>query len=175
MPLGWCDRCRKTILYDSTDDGPHLCGLCREEWEEFHMAHAKEIEDDNMRKTTSINGAYEIKKIEDAPVDVTTIDTVAPESTPIQENVQDDEWPTASIHVPKEIWEKIAAPKHYVGGRKYEPSKVAYDWDLDSNCGSALKYISRLGRKEGAAFEEDLCKAIRFLMLELEAIQEHKE
>lgn len=168
--IGWCDRCKKTILYDPTDDGPHLCDPCKEEWEKFHKAHAKEIKGDKMKKMTSINGAYEIKKVEGAPVDDTMIETVAPELTPIQ----DDGWPTATIHVSKEIWERIAAPNHYVGDRKHEPAMVAYDWGLDFNCGSALKYISRLGRKEGAAFEEDLCKAIRFLMLELEAIQEHK-
>lgn len=170
MPLGWCDRCKKTILYDSTDDGPHLCGLCKEEWEEFHMAHAKEIEEDKMRATMKVNEKRETKEIDDAPVEVEAIYATPPELTPAR-----DEWPTVSIHVPREIWEKIAAPRHYVGDRKYEPSKVAYDWDLDFNCGSALKYISRLGRKEGAEFEEDLCKAIRFLMLELEAIQEHKQ
>lgn len=171
MAIGWCERCKKTILYDSTEDGPYLCNLCREEWEELHMAHAKEIEEDKMRAKMKVNERNETKMMDDAPVGVEAIYVTPPELAP----VQDDEWPTASIHVPKEIWEKIAAPKHYVGGRKYEPSKVAFDWDLDSNCGSALKYISRLGRKEGAAFEEDLCKAIRFLMLELEAIQEHKQ
>lgn len=170
MPIGWCERCKKTIVYGPTDDEPHLCRLCKEEWDEFHMTHAKEIEEDKMRATTKVNEKREIKEIDDAPVEVGMVDAAAPELAP----VQDDVWPIASIHVSKEIWEKIAAPKHYVGGRKYEPSKVAYDWNLDSNCGSALKYISRLGRKEGADFEEDLCKAIRFLMLELEAIQEHK-
>ena len=164
-----------TLIYDPEEDGPHLCRLCKEEWDEFHMAHAKEIEEDKMRATMKVNEKRETKEMDDAPVEVGVVDTAAPDISPVQKNVQDDEWPTASIHVSKEIWERIAAPRHYIGDRKHEPAMVAYDWGLDFNCGSALKYISRLGRKEGAAFEEDLCKAIRFLMLELEAIQEHKE
>lgn len=172
MPLGWCDRCKKTILYDSTDDGPHLCGLCKEEWEEFHMAHAKEIEEDKMKATTKVNEKRETKEIDDAPVEVQ-----APDAPILFIGPDGPHYASYTIQIPidSKLAEEIFHPAHYIGGRKYEPAKVAYDWGLDFNLGSALKYISRAGRKDGNPVEKDLVKAIAFIIKELEAIQEHKQ
>jgi hypothetical protein len=63
----------------------------------------------------------------------------------------------------------IKAPSHYVDGRKYEPKDVIRDWGLNFNLGSAVKYISRAGRKGDKL--EDLRKAKQFLEFEIEAVE----
>lgn len=63
----------------------------------------------------------------------------------------------------------ISHPDHYCEGRKYEPKDVIYDWGLDFNLGSAVKYLSRAGRKENNSKEQDLKKAIQYIQFELEA------
>ena len=60
-----------------------------------------------------------------------------------------------------EDFDSVQNPAHYTDGRKYEPVKVIEDWDLDYHMGSALKYISRAGRKKSLI--EDLQKAIFYL------------
>lgn len=62
----------------------------------------------------------------------------------------------------------ISHPAHYCEGRKYEPKNVIADWDLDFFLGSAIKYISRAGRKRGNTKEQDLKKAIQYLEFEIE-------
>lgn len=62
----------------------------------------------------------------------------------------------------------ISHPAHYCEGRKYEPKNVIADWDLDFFLGSAIKYISRAGRKPGNTKEQDLKKAIQYLEFEIE-------
>lgn len=64
----------------------------------------------------------------------------------------------------------IKAPSHYVDGRKYEPKDVIRDWGLNFNLGSAVKYISRAGRKGDKL--EDLQKAKQFLEFEIEGSEE---
>ena len=64
----------------------------------------------------------------------------------------------------------ITKPDHYCKGRKYEPRKVIYDWGLDFNLGSAVKYISRAGRKGDKL--EDLKKAVQFLQFEIEELEQ---
>lgn len=64
--------------------------------------------------------------------------------------------------------DSVKHPQHYAEGRKYEPKDVIRDWGLNFNLGSAVKYISRAGRKGEAA--EDLRKAIQFLIFEVEAL-----
>lgn len=66
--------------------------------------------------------------------------------------------------------ELIKHPSHYTAGRKYEPKDVIRDWELNFNLGSAVKYISRAGRK-GDKIEE-LEKARQFLDFEIEALKE---
>ena len=63
--------------------------------------------------------------------------------------------------------DNITRPDHYCYGRKYEPKDVIRDWGLNFNLGSAVKYISRAGRKGDKA--EDLMKAMKFLEFEIEA------
>ena len=63
----------------------------------------------------------------------------------------------------------IEHPSHYCEGRKYEPRKVIHDWGLNFNLGSAVKYISRAGRKGSAL--EDLLKAQQFLEFEIEELE----
>ena len=63
----------------------------------------------------------------------------------------------------------IAHPSHYTDGRKYEPKDVIRDWALNFNLGSAVKYISRAGRKDDILV--DLKKARQFLDFEIEAVE----
>lgn len=65
--------------------------------------------------------------------------------------------------------ELIKHPSHYTAGRKYEPKDVIRDWELNFNLGSAVKYISRAGRKGDKI--EDLEKARQFLDFEIEALK----
>lgn len=67
----------------------------------------------------------------------------------------------------------INHPPHYAEGRKHEPKDVIRDWGLNYNLGSAVKYISRAGRKENMI--QDIDKAIAFLGFEREALLEEKE
>jgi hypothetical protein len=64
----------------------------------------------------------------------------------------------------------VNRPSHYVEGRQYEPLKVIEDWQLNYRLGSALKYISRAGRKDPSKTVEDLRKSIFYLEREIEAI-----
>ena len=64
----------------------------------------------------------------------------------------------------------IHNPSHYTSGRKYEPKDVIRDWGLNFNLGSAVKYISRAGRKDDIV--QDLMKAVEFINFEIEAIRE---
>ena len=64
----------------------------------------------------------------------------------------------------------IEHPAHYAAGRRYEPKDVIRDWNLNFNLGSAVKYISRAGRKDDAI--EDLRKAIQFIQFEIDYLKE---
>ena len=59
--------------------------------------------------------------------------------------------------------EMVDHPDHYKGERKYEPIDVIEDWGLGFCDGNALKYISRLGRKDPNKTIEDIDKAIWYL------------
>lgn len=67
----------------------------------------------------------------------------------------------------------ISRPSHYTEGRKYEPKDVIRDWGLNFNLGSAVKYLSRAGRKD--AMINDLEKAKTFIQFEIEALAEEGE
>jgi len=62
-------------------------------------------------------------------------------------------------------------PDHYKGGRKYEPIDVIEDWELCYHLASALKYISRNGRKPGEDRVRGLKKAVWFLERKIEKIE----
>lgn len=66
----------------------------------------------------------------------------------------------------------ITHPAHYCDGRRYEPKDVIRDWGLNFNLGSAVKYISRAGRKDDIL--QDLRKASEFLHLEIDAIEKER-
>lgn len=65
--------------------------------------------------------------------------------------------------------DKIKHPSHYAEGRNYEPKDVIRDWGLNFNLGSAVKYISRAGRKDDIV--QDLKKAQQFIQFEIDAIE----
>ena len=65
--------------------------------------------------------------------------------------------------------EKVKHPSHYTEGRKFEPKDVIRDWKLNFNLGSAVKYVSRAGRKDDIV--QDLKKAQQFIQFEIDAIE----
>jgi hypothetical protein len=69
--------------------------------------------------------------------------------------------------------DKIKHPSHYAEGRKYEPKDVIRDWGLNFNLGSAVKYISRAGRKDDIV--QDLKKAQQFIQFEIDAIETERQ
>lgn len=70
------------------------------------------------------------------------------------------------------FYDNVSRPSHYAEGRRYEPKDVIRDWGLNFNLGSAVKYISRAGRK--GPILEDLRKARQFIDFEISAIEEQK-
>lgn len=72
-----------------------------------------------------------------------------------------------------ERYDVVARPSHYAAGRKYEPKDVIRDWNLNFNLGSAVKYISRAGRKDDIL--QDLRKAKQFLEFEIDALENERE
>jgi hypothetical protein len=70
------------------------------------------------------------------------------------------------------FYDNVSRPSHYAEGRKYEPKDVIRDWGLNFNLGSAVKYISRAGRK--GPILEDLRKARQFIDFEISAIEAQK-
>lgn len=67
-------------------------------------------------------------------------------------------------------YDNVHKPSHYTEGRKYEPKDVIRDWGLNFNLGSAVKYVSRAGRKDDII--QDLRKAQEFIQFEIEALEE---
>ena len=67
-------------------------------------------------------------------------------------------------------YDNVHKPSHYTEGRKYEPKDVIRDWNLNFNLGSAVKYLSRAGRKDDII--QDLKKAQEFIQFEIEALEE---
>ena len=65
----------------------------------------------------------------------------------------------------------VKHPAHYCYG-KYEQKDVIRDWGLNFNLGSAVKYISRAGRKDDII--QDLKKAKQFLEFEIEALEKER-
>ncbi|HAC0714664.1 TPA_asm: DUF3310 domain-containing protein [Listeria monocytogenes] len=63
--------------------------------------------------------------------------------------------------------DNINNPTHYTQGN-IECIDYIYDKKLNFALGSAIKYITRAGHKEGSTKEQDLKKAIKFLEFELE-------
>ena len=72
----------------------------------------------------------------------------------------------------EQCFDPVEHPSHYTEGREYEPKDVIYDWGLDFNLGSAVKYISRAGRKDDII--QDLKKAQQFIQFEIDAIEKKR-
>lgn len=70
-------------------------------------------------------------------------------------------------------YDAVKKPSHYTDGRKYEPKDVIRDWGLNFNLGSAVKYLSRAGRKDDIV--QDLSKAKEFIQFEIDAILAERE
>jgi len=70
----------------------------------------------------------------------------------------------------REYTEEVEHPTHYGGDTFYEPIKVIAAWDLNFNLGSAVKYISRAGKKGPAL--TDLKKAVFCLQQEIKKLEE---
>ncbi len=62
----------------------------------------------------------------------------------------------------------IDRPKHYAEGRTIEPWDAIIDWQVSYCIGSAIKYLSRAGRKGDAV--TDLKKAIAFIEREIKRL-----
>ena len=69
----------------------------------------------------------------------------------------------------KGTYDSVHKPSHYIEGRKYEPKDVIRDWELNFNLGSAVKYLSRAGRKDDII--QDLKKAQEFIQFEIDALE----
>ena len=81
------------------------------------------------------------------------LDPVDEDSYPEWKGVES---PKLMIITPSQ-YDPVNRPSHYTEGRNYEPIDVIEDWELDFCLGNALKYISRVGRKDDAL--QDLKKA----------------
>lgn len=63
-------------------------------------------------------------------------------------------------------------PSHYGGGdNPYEAIKVIRAWKLNFSLGSAVKYISRAGKKDPSKHIEDLRKAVFYIEEEIAALE----
>lgn len=65
--------------------------------------------------------------------------------------------------------EKEKTPSHYDNGKGYDVIDFCNDYKLNFNRGSAIKYLSRAGKKENEI--EDLKKAIDFIQREIKYLE----
>ena len=72
-----------------------------------------------------------------------------------------------------DCFDAVNRPAHYCKDRKIQPIDVIEDWKLNFNTGSALKYISRAGRKDDKI--QDLEKAIFYLKHEVMEEKKRRE
>jgi len=56
--------------------------------------------------------------------------------------------------------------QHYRTSRIQEID-VIRDWMLGFNLGNVIKYVSRAGKKKSASYEDDLYKALWYLLFEI--------
>ena len=69
----------------------------------------------------------------------------------------------------RSTFDNVHKPSHYTEGREFEPKDVIRDWGLNFNIGSAVKYLSRAGRKDDIV--QDLRKAQEFIQFEIDAVE----
>jgi len=63
-------------------------------------------------------------------------------------------------------YEKVEHPDHYQS-EKIEAIDVIEAFDLNFSLGSAVKYILRAGKKPSETAEEDLSKAVWYILREI--------
>jgi len=78
------------------------------------------------------------------------------------ETDDDEEEEEESEEETEEPVDDIRNPSYYAD-RGIQPMEVALLWRLNAPLASALKYICRAGHKPGAAYQDDITKAIRYL------------
>jgi len=76
----------------------------------------------------------------------------------------------------KEDYKQHPEPHYYTGKLYgYSARNIVEDFDLSYNCGTAVSYILRAGRKEGNPAEQDIQKAINHLHFELDKLYKQSE
>ena len=63
-------------------------------------------------------------------------------------------------------------PDHYAVNP--EPVKVIQAWGLNFCLGNVIKYVARAGRKVGNSKRQDIEKAIVYLQIELDSLEEEE-
>lgn len=142
----------------------------------FTKAHLKEIDPIFDDIPSDVKWLSTIGKFFCAPVDMVSGEFAIYVDDPSLDRDEDcDPTSTDDIATPttdqENGFDPVHNPAHYTEGRKYEPRKVIYDWDLNFNLGSAVKYIARAGRKDSSFANEDLKKAIQCIEFELDEIK----
>jgi len=73
-------------------------------------------------------------------------------------------------------YKKTTEPSYYLGKKYgYSARKVVEDFDLSYNCGVAVSYLLRAGKKDGNPAEQDIHKAINHLHFELDKLYKKSE
>lgn len=76
----------------------------------------------------------------------------------------------------KKDYKKNPQPHYYTGKLYgYSAKDVVDDFGLSYNCGTAVSYLLRAGKKEGNPAEQDIQKAINHLHFELDRIYKNSE
>ena len=75
----------------------------------------------------------------------------------------------------KPVSDSVHHPKHYRKDSGFEAIDVIEAWELCFNLGNAVKYISRVGRKDKTKSVEDLQKALWYLEREIKNLQKLSE
>lgn len=76
----------------------------------------------------------------------------------------------------KKDYKKNPQPHYYTGKLYgYAAKDVVDDFSLSYNCGTAVSYLLRAGKKEGNPAEQDIQKAINHLHFELDRLYKDSE
>lgn len=69
----------------------------------------------------------------------------------------------------------VLRPPYYNQDDPYEVIKVIRAWKLDFECGNAIKYIARAGKKNPDKEIEDIDKAITYLQMKNEVLKAQRD
>jgi hypothetical protein len=73
------------------------------------------------------------------------------------------------VLIKKKEQDKATTPSHYNNGKGYDVIDFCNDYKINFNRGSAIKYLSRAGKKDNEI--EDLKKAIDFIKREIKHLE----